>query len=107
MSSCLKSLSISLPRPPKTEPLLACRDPGLFRVQSPYEFPEKGPKTHKWLYVQRGTSPRLMPMHLVSNHGVTPEEFESWRSQCEKDNRPQITTAEVDEVKERLHKAQT
>lgn len=76
-------------------------------MQSPYEFPEKGSKTSKWLYVQRGTSPRLMPMTLVSNHGITEDEFESWRSQCEKDNRPQISVAEVDEVKTRLRQAHT
>lgn len=77
-------------------------------MQSPYEFPpEKGSKTNKWLYVQRGTSPRLMPMTLVSNHGISEDEFKSWRTQCDKDNRPQISTSEVDEVKERLRKAQT
>ena len=84
------------------------RDPGIFRTVSPYEFPDKGgAKTSKWLFVQRGTSPKLMPMTLVSNHGISEDEFYSWRSQCEKDNRPQISMAEVDEVKDRLHKAQT
>ena len=88
--------------------LLSYRDPGIYRIISPYEFPaEKGTKTSKWLYVQRGTSPRLMPMTLVSNQGITEAEFNSWRSQCDKDNRPQITIAEVDEAKEMLHKAHT
>ena len=48
-----------------------------------------------------------MPMTLVSNHGITEDEFRSWRSQCDKDNRPQINLAEVDEVKQRLKKAAT
>lgn len=48
-----------------------------------------------------------MPMTLVSNHGITEDEFNSWRTQCDKDNRPQITVSEVDEVKARLHKAHT
>lgn len=77
-------------------------------MASPYEFPpNKGLKTSKWLYVQRGTSPRLMPMTLVSNHGILEDEFLSWRSQCDKDNRPQISISEVEEVKERLRKAST
>ena len=75
-------------------------------MQSPYEFPAKGNKTSKWLYVQRGTSPRLMPMTLISNHGITDDEFKNWQNQCDKDNRPQITLAEVDEVKQRLKAAQ-
>ncbi len=84
-----------------------CRDPGIYRLSSPYDFPDKGSRTDKWLYVQRGTSPRFMPMTLVSNHGITEDEFHSWRTQCDKDNRPQVSIAEVDEVKERLHKAHT
>ena len=46
-------------------------------------------------------------MTLVSNHGITEGEFDSWRSQCEKDNRPQISIAEADEAKNKLRKAQT
>lgn len=85
-----------------------CRDPTLFfKIQSPYEFPEKGGRTHKWLYAQRGTSPRLVPMTIVSNHSITEEEFRGWRQQCDKDNRPQISLAEVEEVRQRLRKAET
>ena len=57
--------------------LVLCRDPGIYKLNSPYEFPQKGGKTHKWLYVQRGTSPRYMPMTLVSNHTITEDEFRS------------------------------
>ena len=91
----------------KLDARCSCRDPGIFRLKSPYEFPDKtGKTTSKWLYVQRGTSPRLMPMTLVSNHGITEDEFRSWQIQCDKDNRPQITLAEVEEVQARLKDAQ-
>ena len=48
-----------------------------------------------------------MPMTLVSNQGITEEELKSWRSQCAKDNKPQIKMADVEAVKKALYNAQT
>ena len=82
-----------------------CRDAG---VPTPCPYPlERAGETRKWLLVQRGTSPRTMPMTLISNHHIEEDEFESWQRQCERDRRPQITLPEVDAVKARLKEAQS
>ncbi len=41
----------------------------------------------------------------VSNQGVTVEEFEAWQRACKEQRKPPITRREVQEVRERLLKA--
>ena len=45
------------------------RDPG-YIFKSPYAL-ENGKETGVWLLLQHGTSPRLMPISLVSNQRFT------------------------------------
>lgn len=52
----------SHPHNPAT--LRACRDAG-YPLQSPYRIVQGGPKTAKWLLVERGASQRFMPMLQV------------------------------------------
>jgi hypothetical protein len=48
---------------------------------------------------------RGMPINLVSNQKFTENEWNKWHRQCEKDNRPQISVMDVENVTARLKKA--
>ena len=42
----------------------------------------------------------------VSNHTLEAKQFAAWHQRCEKDERPQITLADVDAVAKRLKAAE-
>lgn len=49
--------------------MFSCRDPG-YSFKSPYAL-ESGKETGMWLLLQHGTSPKHMPISLVSNQRFT------------------------------------
>ena len=83
----------------------ACRDPG-YTFASPYKLPN-GQETSKWLLLQVGTSPKTMPIALVSNASILEKEWHHWKDQCNADNKPQLNTHDCDSAVERIKKAST
>ena len=71
---------------------------------SPYKLPN-GQDTSKWLHLQVGTSPRFMPIALISNTNITEREWQKWKDQCNADNKPQLNTHDCDSAVERIKKA--
>lgn len=82
-----------------------CRDPG-YPFASPYKLPN-GQETSKWLLLQVGTSPRTMPIALISNTSISESEWRHWKDQCNADNKPQLNTHDYDSALERIKKAST
>eukprot|EP00884_Botryococcus_braunii_P003974 jgi/Botrbrau1/13578/Bobra.0307s0002.2 len=85
------------------------QEPGTYRcpganVESPYLLEGKF-ETNKWLQVVRGNSRQTMPMIWVSNQDMLDEEWESWQKQCRKDNRAQLSRADVKEVAKKIGQA--
>ncbi len=48
-----------------------------------------------------------MPIALVSNKKFTEDEWRKWHTQCEKDNRPQLSTGDVQSAVARFKQALT
>ena len=82
---------------------LACRDLG-HGFESPYKLSNRQ-ETSKWLHLQVGTSPRTLPVSLVSNTAITEREWHRWKDQCNKDNKPQLNTHDCEGAQNRLKKA--
>ncbi|KAK9821785.1 hypothetical protein WJX81_002907 [Elliptochloris bilobata] len=94
------------------------REPGVYKdrdlgpaITSPYVLGDErapGPhvRTSKWLEMAAGHQRKLVPIRQVSNHTIEAKHFMAWHQRCEKDERPQITLADVDAAAKRLKAAE-